>query len=130
MDSQCKQEKIHIEIYAKATTSVDLVGGESISDLESRHVDVYYHGAGSQGYMDKEDLGSDMTVVRANSKDELILVDKGFFLALIDTADRLTELESVYDDARRTSYAWNDINGYVFGEELKELQEHANREKL
>jgi len=48
----------------------------------------------------------------------MVLVNKGLLLALIDTAERLTDLEAVYDDTRGTHYNWNSIEKLVVGLDL------------
>jgi hypothetical protein len=123
-----EQDKVNVEIYTKATTTVVLGDGETLNDISRRDVDVYLHGSGAQGHMDKDDIGSYSTVFKVNSEDELLLVDKGLLLALIDTAYRTTDLESVCDDTRSTSYPWDKINDLIYGMDSGELKNYSGIE--
>ena len=54
-----KRKSIVIEITATTLARVELGDGETVDDLCSRHVDIYLHGAGETGSMNKVDLGAD-----------------------------------------------------------------------
>lgn len=43
------------------------------------------------------------------------MVDKGLLLALFETTLAHTDLETVYDDVRNTSYDIKGINQYIIG---------------
>ena len=54
--------KIKIKIIASVETTVELAEGETIEEFKKRNVDIYLHGAGEKGWLDKEDLGGTSTI--------------------------------------------------------------------
>ena len=87
------------------------------SDLEEVYPDIYvptYLGG------DKEDLGADDYRFSVNGENEMVMVDKGLLLALVDQCQRESENEAVYDDTRRTSFNWKDLNQLVLGMKFSE----------
>lgn len=51
---------------------------------------------------------------------EMVSVDKGLLLALVDQCQRLSSNEAVYDDGRGTSYNYADLNIHVRGMQFPE----------
>lgn len=109
--------KISVTIYAMVKTTVDIDENETRDAVSDRMVDVYLHGSScdSDASTNKEDLGADNFVIATNPEDELCLVNKGFLRALIDTAKRTTDLESVYNDETGMSFDWADMKDLVIG---------------
>jgi len=110
--------EVSVCIHASVSSTVKLEERETLQDLKNRHVDICLHGAGALGHKDKEDLGADDCGITAGDNETMVLVNKGLLLALIDTAERLTDLEAVYDDTRGTHYNWNSIEKLVVGLDL------------
>lgn len=109
--------EIQVTIYAMVKATVKLDENEMRDAVSERIVDVYLHGSScdSDASTNKEDLGADDFVIATKPEEEMVLVNKGFLRALIDTAERAAELEAVYDDKRGTSYQWADIKKLVAG---------------
>jgi hypothetical protein len=81
MTKQFKQ--VEIEITAKVKTSVTVYDNESLDDLQNRDVDIYLHGAGEHGYMNKKDLGANewkITVVDTDTETDQIVNTGLWFL--------------------------------------------------
>lgn len=116
MTTNANQENETVTIYAAISAMLD--NDESIEDFKKRNVDIYLHGSGELGYQNKEDLGGDLIHVSTNPKEELVLVNKGLLLALLDTAKRTTDLESICDDTNNTSYPWSDVNNHISGADI------------
>tara|TARA_R110002072_G_scaffold303138_1_gene495440 strand:+ start:49254 stop:49652 length:399 start_codon:yes stop_codon:yes gene_type:complete len=114
IDNKITQE-VSIRIHASVSTTVRLEANETLQDVMARHVDIYLHGAGDTGHTNKEDLGADTYKIMVDDSDELVFVDKGLLLALIDTAKRSTDHEAVYDDERGTHYSWDEIGKVLSG---------------
>lgn len=53
---------VEVRITATVTTTVTLDVGETLDDVAKRDVDIYLHGGGSDGHLNKEDLGGDSTI--------------------------------------------------------------------
>jgi len=51
--------KVKIKITATVTATVELDKNETIENIKERYVDIYLHGYGEKGHIDKIDLGSD-----------------------------------------------------------------------
>lgn len=120
--SNSSDRVVPVRIHASVSTMVNLDGGESPSDLKNRAVDIFLHGAGEQGHINKEDMGADSYRIVTNAEEEMVLVNKGFLLALIDTAKRTTFLEAVYDDERKTDYDWVTLADLIDGMSPEEIQ--------
>jgi hypothetical protein len=111
--SESTVEKLAVQIYAVGHMSFE---GQA-SDLEEVYPDIYvptYLGG------DKEDLGADNYRFSVNGENEMVMVDKGLLLALVDQCQRESENEAVYDDTRRTSFNWKDLNQLVLGMKFSE----------
>lgn len=54
--------KVNIRITATVETTVELAEGETVEQLKERGVDIYLHGAGEKGWIDKTDLGGNYTI--------------------------------------------------------------------
>ena len=117
-----KKHTVPVTIYASVSTEVTLAENETIEDVKNRFVDIYLHDAGDEGYSNKVDLGADCTRITTQPEDEMVLVNKGFLLALIDTAKRETFLEAVYDDTRKTDYDWVTLGALIGGMSPEEIQ--------
>lgn len=117
-------ERIGINIFASVSTSVELEEGETVEALKERYVDIYLHAAGERGYENKTDLGAQHTVItEAKSGQSMVMVDQGLLLALLETAKECTDLFAIYDDARGTSYPWDEINNHIQGmDALREIR--------
>lgn len=55
--------EVNVLITAKVKTTVTLAEGETINNVKDRFVDIYLHGAGEHGCINKEDLGADSIVI-------------------------------------------------------------------
>jgi len=133
--------KKRIKIIAKVTAQVEVEDGE---DITQRMVDIYLHGEGEYGSQDKWDLGADnFTIIEIDADgdaDGMYLDDsntwrmpcgcseasvldgnhnvcrKGAVIAaLIDTAERMTDMESVYNDKLKSdhpehSFTWEEVH--------------------
>jgi hypothetical protein len=60
-------EFVRVKITAEVTTDVRLEKGETIEEFKQRAVDIYLHGAGKEGHLDKEDLGGNYKIEILNS---------------------------------------------------------------
>jgi len=107
--------EVPVRIHASVSATISLEDGETLQDVKARHVDIYLHGAGEQGHVNKQDLGADTYQIVTDDSAEMALVNKGLLLALIDTAKRSTDLEAVYDDERGTHYNWDFIEELIDG---------------
>lgn len=60
---------IKVRITAEVEAEVQLEHGETFEDFKERPVDIYLHGHGENGYLDKTDLGgfSKIELVKENS---------------------------------------------------------------
>ena len=54
--------RVKIIIVTKVITEVQLEDGETLQDLKNRKVDIYLHGQGEDGHINKVDLGGDATI--------------------------------------------------------------------
>lgn len=100
---------VNVKVIASVSAKVLLSEGETISDLKKRDVDIYLHAAGENGYADKKDLGAHDYEIIVPDEEELVAVSKGMLLALIESARNSSSLDAVYDDKRKTSYSWEQI---------------------
>ncbi len=107
--------EVPVRIHASVSATISLEDGETLQDVKARHVDIYLHGAGEQGHVNKQDLGADTYQIVTDDSAEMALVNKGLLLALIDTAKRSTDLEAVYDDERGTHYNRDFIEELIDG---------------
>lgn len=108
-----ESRQVNATIYAKAHTTATLEDKETIEGFKNRWVDIYLQGAcGNESYKNKQDLGGSSVIV-LDDEPELALVDKGFLLALIDTAKRTTDLEAVYNDETNEDYLWSNLDQYI-----------------
>ncbi len=107
--------EVPVRIHARVSATISLEDGETLQDVKARHVDIYLHGAGEQGHVNKQDLGADTYQIVTDDSAEMALVNKGLLLALIDTAKRSTDLEAVYDDERGTHYNRDFIEELIDG---------------
>lgn len=101
-------DKLKVTVYAIATNN--FCG--STSDLDKVFPDIYMPNSLGEN---KEDLGTDKYHYSINGDSEMVMIDKGLLLALIDQNQRLSENEAIYDDSRNTSYKWKDLNKLVMG---------------
>lgn len=53
---------VKIKIVATVETTILLGEGETVEDFKHRNVDIYLHGAGDNGHINKVDLGGDATI--------------------------------------------------------------------
>ncbi len=49
--------KVKIRIKMEVTATVELAEGETVEQLKERYADIYLHGAGENGHINKVDLG-------------------------------------------------------------------------
>jgi hypothetical protein len=71
-------KKVEVEIIAKVRTTLDIHDDESLDDLQSRDVDIYIHGAGPDGYMNKQDVGANEWEIKVvdNAQDTISKIIK------------------------------------------------------
>jgi hypothetical protein len=114
---ESKASKVRATVYAMVTTDIELGDDEACSEVCERSVDIYLHGPANDqnAWGNKEDLGASKYVIATEKENEMAFVSKGFLLALIDTAKRASDLDSVYDDNNSTSFSWNDLSKLVVG---------------
>lgn len=55
-------KKIKIKITATVEAIVEMEEGETVEDFKYRNVDIYLHGAGNLGHINKTDLGGNATI--------------------------------------------------------------------
>jgi hypothetical protein len=120
--SESTVEKLAVQIYAVGNMSFE---GQA-SDLEEVYPDIY---APKKLGGDKEDLGAEEYRFSVNGENEMVMVDKGLLLALIDQCQRESENEAVHDDTRSTSYNWKDLNKVVLGMKFSENITNNNSHK-
>ena len=53
---------VEADITVKAKAKIRLGDGETVAQFKNRFADVYLHGAGHGGYIEKIDLGGDTTI--------------------------------------------------------------------
>jgi len=56
-------KEVFVKIIAETTTTIVLEDNESIDDALNRNVDIYLHGRGENGHVNKTDLGGDITSI-------------------------------------------------------------------
>jgi hypothetical protein len=103
-------KKVPVKIYAVATTDYTCSDSKSAHDMNA---DIYFPTA--EGCNDRDDLGCDSQHISVDGKDEMVFVDKGFLMALIEQNQRLSSNYSVYDDTNKTAYEYSDLNNLVLG---------------
>lgn len=54
--------QVKIKITVVAETTVTLEEGETVEQLKERYADIYLHGAGNDGHINKVDLGGESTI--------------------------------------------------------------------
>jgi hypothetical protein len=54
--------EVNVKITVTVETTIKLEDGETVEDVKGRLCDIYLHGAGEEGYANKEDLGGDSTI--------------------------------------------------------------------
>lgn len=72
-----ESRQVEVEITAKVKTTLTIYNDETLEDLQSRDVDIYLHGAGPDGYINKQDLGaSEHSIKVINTDDTTKVVTK------------------------------------------------------
>lgn len=99
-----------LSVTVCAISSIEFKG--TIEDLSSVQPDIYMPDALGG---DKVDLGADNHHFSVNGTDEMVMVDKGLLLALLDQCQRLSSNEAVYDETRNTSFKYSDMNNLILG---------------
>lgn len=115
-------KNVAITIHASVSTSITLENSEALEDAKARFVDIYLHGAGESGHADKTDLGADSFRITSEPSEEMVLVNKGLLLALIDTAQRKTNLEAIFDHTRNTHFDWSTVSDLTDGIDKNEFR--------
>jgi hypothetical protein len=58
---------VDVDITVRAKARIRLAEGETMADFKERNADIYLHGAGEEGYIEKTDLGGDIIEMNVGS---------------------------------------------------------------
>lgn len=108
-------KKVSVKVYAMASTSYECINPESVHE---KFCDIHF--STYENSDERDDIGADDYRYSVDGKDEMVIVDKGLLEALVDQCQRLSSNEAVYDDTRKTSFSYADLNKLVMGMKFPE----------
>lgn len=105
-------QHVGVKIITMVNASYECTDVESV---HSKFPDIYF--PCQEDSDERSDLGSDFHhySITGDSKDEMVIVDKGLLEALVDQCQRLSSNEAVYNDTKKTSFNYADLNKLVAG---------------